>query len=400
MKNIVVLGAGYGGLTTLKALRGVIKDGNVKVTLVNKNSYHYDTVNLHEVSAGTINRDAICIEIPEILPQGAEFVQDEVIKIDTAKKIVYTKTKELDYDYLVVGLGFESNTFGIEGMLDNSLPITDIEASEKISARIEANFKKYAESTEKDVKDISIVVGGTGLAGIEFLAELVERRKELCSKYGIDEKLVKIYGLDAAPVLLPMFEKEYSDYARKFLEDRGIEIILGAGIKGSTPDSFIIEVEGERKELKASTLVWTAGVKGSRIMDATFPDQAKNGRLVTTQQLTVPGLEEIYIVGDCAAFIEEGQERPYPTTAQIANQMGAYVGKHIENRLVGNTIGNFKYINRGVVCSLGAKDAIAFTFGKFKYKGFLAAKTKKAIEAKAIFECTDIKTAIKAQRIL
>ncbi|MBF0710226.1 MULTISPECIES: NAD(P)/FAD-dependent oxidoreductase [unclassified Gemella] len=399
MKNIVILGAGYGGLTTLKALRGVIKDGNVKVTLVNKNSYHYDTVNLHEVSAGTIKRDAICIEIPDIMPAGADFVQDEVIKIDTDKKIVYTKTKELDYDYLVIGLGFESNTFGIEGMLDNSLPITDINAAEKISARIEENFKKYAESTEKDEKDISIIVGGTGLAGIEFLAELVDKRKELCTKYGIDEKLVKIYGLDAAPVLLPMFEKEYSDYARKYLEDRGIEIILGAGIKGSTPDSFIIEVDGERKELKASTLVWTAGVKGSRLMDATFPEQAKNGRLVTTQQLTVPGLEEIYIVGDCAAFIEEGQERPYPTTAQIANQMGAYVGKHIENRLVASTIGNFKYINRGVVCSLGAKDAIAFTFGKFKYKGFLAAKTKKAIEAKAIYECTDIKTAIKNQRI-
>ncbi|MBF0848718.1 NAD(P)/FAD-dependent oxidoreductase, partial [Streptococcus danieliae] len=86
------LGAGYGGLTTLKALRGVIKDGNVKVTLVNKNSYHYDTVNLHEVSAGTIKRDAICIEIPDIMPAGADFVQDEVIKIDTDKKIVYTKT--------------------------------------------------------------------------------------------------------------------------------------------------------------------------------------------------------------------------------------------------------------------------------------------------------------------
>ncbi|MBU0278845.1 MULTISPECIES: NAD(P)/FAD-dependent oxidoreductase [unclassified Gemella] len=400
MKNIVILGAGYGGLTTLKGLKKVIKSGEAKVTLVNKNSYHYDSVNLHEVSAGNISSSEICIEIKDILETGVNFLQDEVVKIDTDKKLVHTKTKELAYDILVVGLGFESNTFGIEGMLDNSMPITDIKAAEKISKKIEENFKKYAESTEKDEKDISIIVGGTGLAGIEFLAELVDRRKVLCKKYGIDEKLVKIYGLDAAPVLLPMFDKEYSDYARKYLEDRGVEIILGAGIKGSTPDSFIIEVEGERKELKASTLVWTAGVKGSRIMDETFPELAKNGRLVTTQELTVPGLEEVYIVGDCAAFIEEGQSRPYPPTAQIANQMGEYVSNHILNRLRGTSSTNFKYINRGVVCSLGSKDAIASVFGKFKYKGFLASKTKKLIEAKSINQCTNLKTAIRSQRIL
>ncbi|MBF0714306.1 NAD(P)/FAD-dependent oxidoreductase [Gemella sp. GH3] len=398
MKNVVILGAGYGGLTALKGLKKVIKEGKVKVTLVNKNSYHYDTVNLHELSAGNIKREDICIEIKDILAETVNFVQDEVIKIDTDKKIVYTKQQELDYDLLVVGLGFETQTFGIEGMLENALPITDVNAAEKIFYRLESNFKKYAESEEKDIKDISVVVGGTGLAGIEFLAELVETRKELCNKYGIDEKLVKIYGLDAAPVLLPMFDKAYSDYARKFLEDRGIEIILGAGIKGATSDRFVVEIDGERRELLASTLVWTAGVKGSRIMDATFPELSKNGRLVTTQQLTVPGLEDIYIVGDCAAFIEEGQERPYPTTAQIACQMGTYTAKHIVNRLEGNSTPNFKYINRGVVCSLGSKDAIASAMG-LKYKGFLAAKTKKAIEAKAINECTNIKTAIRNQRI-
>lgn len=399
MKNILILGAGYGGLTTLKGLKQDIKSGKVKVTIVNKNSYHYDTVNLHEVSAGNIKRDDICIEIKDIIEPGVDFVQDEVIKIDTDKKVVYTKTKELDYDLLVIGLGFETQTFGIEGMLDHALPITDIVAAEKIAARLENNFKKYAESTEKDEKDISVVVGGTGLAGIEFLAELIDKRRELCKKYGIDEKLVKIKGVDAAPVLLPMFDKEYSDYARKYLEDNGIEIILGAGIKGATADRFIVEVDGERKELLASTLVWTAGVKGSRIMDETFPDKSKNGRLVTTQQLTVPDLEDIYIVGDCAAFIETGQERPYPTTAQIANQMGAYVSKHIHNRLNGNTNSDFKYINRGVVCSLGHKNAIAHAMG-LKYKGFFAAKTKKLIEAKAINECTNLKTAIRSQRIL
>lgn len=276
------------------------------------------------------------------------------------------------------------------------MPIADVLAAEKIAATLEDNFRKYATSEEKDVKDISVIVGGTGLAGMEFLGELVHRKKELCSKYGIDEKLVKIYGLDAAPTLLPMFTKEYSDYARKYLEDNGIEIILGAGIKGATADSFIIEVDGERKELKASTLVWTAGVRGNKLMDETFPELSKRGRLVTTQQLTVPGMEDIYIVGDCAAFIETGQERPYPTTAQIANQMGAYVGA----RISGKPVGDFKYINRGVVCSLGHKDGIADVMGGKKSKGFKAAKLKKIIEAKAIYELTDVITALKNQRIL
>ena len=193
-----------------------------------------------------------------------------------------------------------------------------------------------------------------------------------------------------------MFDKEYSDYARKYLEDNGIEIILGAGIKGATKDSFTIEVDGERKELRASTLVWTAGVRGNKLMDETFPELSKRGRLVTTQQLTVPGHDDIYIVGDCAAFIETGQERPYPTTAQIANQMGAYVGA----RISGKENGDFKYVNRGVVCSLGSKDGIANVMGGKKAKGFKAAKLKKIIEAKAIYELTDFLTALKNQRIL
>ena len=352
MKNVVILGAGYAGLTTLKGLKKAAKAGEVKVTLV--------------------------------------------IKIDTEKKLVLTKKHELDYDVLVVGLGFQPETFGIEGMAENALPIANVNAAEKIAATLEDNFRKYATSEEKDVKDISVIVGGTGLAGMEFLGELVHRKKELCSKYGIDEKLVKIYGLDAAPTLLPMFTKEYSDYARKYLEDNGIEIILGAGIKGATKDSFTIEVDGERKELFASTLVWTAGVRGNKLMDEAFPELSKRGRLVTTQQLTVPGLDDVYIVGDCAAFIETGQERPYPTTAQIANQMGAYVGA----RISGKQVGDFKYINRGVVCSLGHKDGIADVMGGKKAKGFAAAKLKKIIEAKAIYELTDFVTALKNQRIL
>ena len=378
MKNVVILGAGYAGLTTLKGLKKAVKAGEVKVTLVNKNSYHYDTVNLHEVSAGNIPAKDICIDIKDVVVPGVEFVQDEVIKIDTEKKLVLTKKHELDYDVLVIGLGFQPETFGIEGMAENALPIADVLAAEKIATTLEDNFRKYATSEEKDVKDISVIVGGTGLAGMEFLGELVHRKKELCNKYGIDEKLVN------------------SDYARKYLEDNGIEIILGAGIKGATKDSFTIEVDGERKELRASTLVWTAGVRGNKLMDETFPELSKRGRLVTTQQLTVPGHDDIYIVGDCAAFIETGQERPYPTTAQIANQMGAYVGA----RISGKESGDFKYINRGVVCSLGSKDGIANVMGGKKAKGFKAAKLKKIIEAKAIYELTDFLTALKNQRVL
>lgn len=95
MKNVVILGAGYAGLTTLKGLKKAAKAGEVKVTLVNKNSYHYDTVNLHEVSAGNIPSRDICIDIKDVVTPGVSFVQDEVIKIDTEKKLVLTKNMKL-----------------------------------------------------------------------------------------------------------------------------------------------------------------------------------------------------------------------------------------------------------------------------------------------------------------
>src|SRR5699024_6465696 len=111
---------------------------------------------------------------------------------------------------------------------------------------------------------LTILVGGAGFTGIEFVGELVEKVPQLCKKYDIDRRKVKIVNVEAMPSILPMFDKDLVSYAMKSLEDRGVEFRLGAAINECTEDSFIIGDDNE--EIKVGTIVWTGGVTGNSVL--------------------------------------------------------------------------------------------------------------------------------------
>ncbi|MCJ1778477.1 NAD(P)/FAD-dependent oxidoreductase [Mammaliicoccus sciuri] len=395
-KKVLVLGAGYAGLQTVTKLQKLVSNQDVDVTLINKNDYHYEATWLHEASAGTLNYEDALYPITNVIDRNkVNFVKAEVTKINKDAKTVETSNSVFEYDILVVALGFESETFGIEGMKEHALQIENINTSRRIAKHIEDKFANYAASKEKDENDLAILVGGAGFTGVELLGELTERIPELCKKYGVDQSKVKITCVEAAPKMLPMFSENLVNYVVKYLEDRGVEFKISTPIVACNEKGFVVKVNDEEQTLEANTAIWAAGVRGSKLMEESF-DGVKRGRIVVKDDLSIDNYDDIFVIGDCSAVMagEGDNKRPLPTTAQIAMQQGEHLAKNIKNIFNGEKTEPFVYDDKGTVCSLGSHDGVGVVMGR-EITGKKAAFMKKVIDTRAIFKIGGIGLAYK-----
>lgn len=381
--KIVILGAGYGGLMTAKGLAKELNANEAEITLINQNSYHYFTTKLHEPAAGTSHHDQARVSIPSVIDTNRiRFIQDRVTGMKLEEKTVLLENNDpLQYDYLVVGLGSAPETFGIKGLLENAFFIRNINSVRMIREHMEYMFSRYA--IEKKEELITIVVGGAGFTGIEYVGELVDRMPELCRDYDIPLEKVRIVNVEAAPTVLPGFDKDLVDYAVKYLENKGVEFIVNTPIEECTEDSVILK--GGR-EIKSSTVVWTGGVRGNKLVEESGIETMR-GRVKVDEYLRVPGHDNIFIIGDSSLVFpgESENERPYPPTAQISTQQGQYLGKQLAKVVRGGQIDQpFKYEPKGTVASLGRKEAIGVV-GNKKMTGGTAAFMKKVIDLRWLY---------------
>lgn len=384
--KIVILGAGYGGIITATRLQKTLSANEADITLVNKNSYHYQATWLHENAAGTLHHDRTRLDIKDVINQDKiNFIQDTVTQIKPEEKKVFLSNGELDYDYLVVGLGFESETFGIKGLKEHAFSIANINAARQIREHIEYSFSKYYNTpVEKRDELLTIIVGGAGFTGIEFVGELANRVPELCKEYDIDRDLVRIICVEAAPMVLPGFDPELVDYAVSQLEKKGVEFKIGTAIKECTEEGIIVAKGDVEEKINSATVVWAAGVRGNALVEqAGF--EAMRGRVKVTKDMRVPGNDDVFIVGDSALLIDEASNRPYPPTAQIAIQQGFNVAHNLAVLVRGKgELEEFTPDIKGTVCSLGHDDAIGVVYGK-KLTGWKASFMKKVIDNRYLF---------------
>jgi len=355
-----------------------------EITLVNKHNYHYETTWMHEASAGTLHHDRCRYQIKDVINTSrVNFVQDTVKKIDKEGKKVVLETGELSYDYLVVALGSVPETFGISGLKEYAFSIANINSSRQLREHIEYQFATYNTEAEKRPERLTIVVGGAGFTGIEFLGEMANRIPELCREYDIDRQQVRLICVEAAPSVLPGFEPELVDYAVNYLEGKGVEFKIGTAVKECTPDGIIVGKDNQTEEIKAGTVVWAAGVRGNPIIEESGFENMR-GRVKVKPDLRVEGHDDIFVIGDCSLIINEETERPYPPTAQISMQQGETCANNLAALIHGKETETFSFDNKGSVASLGEHDAIGVAFGR-KMTGTTASMMKKIIDNRSLF---------------
>lgn len=360
--RVVVLGAGYAGMMTTKKLTKLLRPEQAEIVLVNKHNYHYQTTWLHQVAAGTINQNQVRMMISDVIDtkHRVNLIQDSVLEIKKDEKTVVLENGELQYDILVVGLGFESATFGITGMKENAFAIQTIDSSRLIYDHIEYQFSRYKNEEGNKEELLTILVGGSGFTGIEFVGELTESVKNLCRKYDIPRYKARIINVEAAPSILPGFDEELVTYAKSSLEARGVEFRTGTMIKECKEDGFVV---GEGEEIKAGTVVWTGGVQANSILGKSGFEITK-GRVTVNSDLRAPGYRDIFILGDCAWVMDKENDRPYPPNAQNAMQQADTAAQNIASLIYGGAMQEYKFENKGTVASLGGSEAIGTVFDR------------------------------------
>jgi NADH dehydrogenase len=377
--RIVILGAGYGGIVTALRLQKELNYNEADVTLVNKHDYHYITTHLHMPAAGTDDPQNARVSILKLIDEfKIDFVKSTVVQVRPNDKKVILEDGTLSYDYLVISLGGEPETFGIPGLKENAHFIRSINSVRLIREHIEYQFAKFKKEPHR--KDyLTFIVGGAGFTGIEFIGELADRIPKLCREFDVDPSFVKIYNVEAAPTALPGFDPELVQYAMEVLQKKGVTFKIGVALKECTPDGITL-ADGE--EIKTQTVIWTGGVRGNRLIEeAGF--EAMRGRIKVDEHLRIPGHDDVFVIGDCSIVMNE-EGRPYPPTAQMAIQQADVLAHNLVSSIRGSALKTFKYESKGTVASLGKNEAIGIAFNR-KLKGSSASMMKKFIDMRYLY---------------
>ncbi len=381
-RRIVIAGAGYGGLVTALKLQKTMRTGEMDVTLVNKHDYHYITTHLHVPAAGIESDDHARVRISDYVDtRFIRFEKASIVRIDPERKVVELEGgRKLDYDELVVGLGSETETFGIPGLAEHALAIRSLNGARMIRQHIAYMFAKYKREPMR-LDYLTIVVGGAGFTGSEFIGELADRLPKLCAEFDIDPQLVRLYNVEAAPVALPPgLPAELVEYGMDVLRRKGVEYRIGTAIQACTPAGVQLS-DGDF--IRAATVIWSGGIRGNRLLEeAGF--ETKRGRVEVDAMLRSLQHPSVYVTGDCA-IVMGAEGRPYPPTAQIAVQQGANVARNIAASIRGWELTPFNYDYKGTIASLGKGEAVGLIWGNRPIKGWFAALMKRVVDARYLF---------------
>lgn len=373
-KDIVILGAGYGGVLAALSVRQYMTKEEANVTIVNKYPTHQIITELHRLAAGNVAEGRVALPLKKIFKgKDVSIVIAEVESFNVdEKRVKLSNGDTLSYDVLVVGLGSVTNFFGIPGLAENSLVLKSVDDAKKIYNHVEERIREYAKT--KNEADATIVIGGGGLTGVELVGELVDLMPELAQKYGVDRDEIKIKLVEGMPKILPVLPDPLIEYATESLEKRGVEFLTGLFVTGV--EGNVIELKDGTK-ITANTFVWTGGIMGNPLVGESGLE-VNRGRATVNEYLQSTSHPDVFVVGDSAVAMKP-DGKPYPPTAQNSWQMGELAGYNIFAYLNGGTMKPFDPVDLGTLASLGRKDCVAAVgSNRTHLKGTPAAVLKEA----------------------
>jgi NADH:ubiquinone reductase (H+-translocating) len=366
--QVVIAGAGFGGLQATKVLAKV----EVDVSLVDAFNHHCFQPLLYQVATAALSPADVAWPIRAILrkQKNARVIMARVTGVDVQARLVKTSEIELPYDYLVLATGSTHSYFGHDEWAPFAPGLKHIADATEIRRRFLLAFER-AEVVEDDAERerlLTFVIIGGGATGVEMagaIAEVAQRTLRHDFRH-IDPRRSRIILIEAGPWLLPTFPKALSDYAAHSLRTMGVEVELNRKVIGCHAQG--VSFDGGR--IEAATVIWAAGVVASPAATWIGAETDRAGRIKVNADLTVPAHPEIFAVGDTAT-IADRDGHPVPGIAPAAKQMGQYVGKVIAARVRGRPApGPFVYHHLGELATIGRKSAIV-KLGVFQLTGFL-----------------------------
>jgi NADH dehydrogenase FAD-containing subunit/uncharacterized membrane protein YphA (DoxX/SURF4 family) len=366
LPRVVIVGAGFGGLACAAALRTT----PVRVTLIDRNNYHLFQPLLYQVATAALSPGDIATPVRSLFREqfNAQVLFGEVTGVDSARRQVLIGDTEVPYDYLVLATGASHSYFGQDQWASYAPGLKRVEDATHVRARLLAAFERAeaaVDPVERRALLTFLVVGG-GPTGVELAGAIAE-----LARFGMDKEFrqfdpaqARVILVQAGPRLLPAFPDSLSGEARRSLERLGVEVLVGSRVERIDADG--VSVNGQR--IASRTVLWAAGVIASPAARWLGAPADNAGRIEVAEDLSVPGLPDVFALGDTASSRAWGGQ-PVPGLAPAARQGGGYVARTICARLgVGRAPGPFRYRHLGSLATIGRKSAVA-DFGWIRLSG-------------------------------
>lgn len=362
--RVVVIGAGFGGLSAARAL----ERPGVEVVVIDSNNFHTFQPLLYQVATAGLDADDICFPVRAHLRkrQRTRFVLGSVTAIDLAGSTVTIDGRRLErFDHLVVAAGSVSSTFGVEGVAEHTFPLKTVTDALALRTHLLSRFERAATATAGEV-DLGIAVIGGGPTGVEMaggLRELIDHvlRKDYPE---LDLSQVPITLIEAADRVLGPFDPSLSEHASAALRARRITVQLGVGVASVEPGAVLL-ADGRR--VPAGTIVWATGVAGNPVGSLLGVQLGRGNRIPVEADLSLAGHPNVFAIGDIA--LPPGT--PLPQVAQPAIQGGVHVARQIHALIDGRATAPFVYKDKGSMATIGRNHAVAELPNGMKFHGFI-----------------------------
>ena len=369
-KRVVIVGAGFAGLTLAKKLAAKF----FQVILIDKNNYHQFQPLLYQVATSGLEPSSISFPLRKIFQKRRNvFIRmTKVTSISPETKTVHTEIGDVNYDYLVLAHGATTNFYNNRQLQENAFSMKSVSEALLLRNSLLQNYEQAlnAENEEKRSSFLNVVIVGGGPTGVELAGAIAEMKKKILPKdYSeLNFRQMHIHLLEAAPRLLNGMSESSGKTVVDYLEQLGVEVHSNTAVK---------DYDGERvslsngKIINSHCLIWAAGVKGVAIPGIPQKSIAANNRLFVDQYNKVRDSEDIYAIGDIALMQNDSWTKGHPQVAQVAIQQAVLLAKNLENAQAGKSLKPFQYNDKGSLATVGRNLALA-EIGKIKLKGFVA----------------------------
>ncbi|HEY5238360.1 MAG TPA: NAD(P)/FAD-dependent oxidoreductase [Rhizomicrobium sp.] len=369
-QHVVIIGAGFAGVQVARGLGAA----GVRTTLLDRQNYHLFQPLLYQVATAALSPADIAEPVRRMLRRfpGVEVMLGEVTGIDAAaRRVALANGKSISYDILVLAAGATHAYFGHDEWAEFAPSLKSIADARKVRSRLLLSFEQAEMSDDPAERKrlMTFVVIGGGPSGVELAGAIAELARYTLAKdfHRIDAKSTTVILVEAGPRILAAFPEELARYAQRKLESLGVTVRENCAVKDISRDSVVAGDD----TIPAGLAIWAAGVKASPSGKLLGVPTDKTGRVKVNRDLSVPGLANVYALGDVALVLDTAG-KPLPGLAQVAKQEGYYLGRALAKKIRnGGVARDFEFHNRGNAAIIGRQSAI-FDFGWSHLKGVFA----------------------------
>jgi NADH:ubiquinone reductase (H+-translocating) len=363
-KRIVILGGGFAGMKTAACLEQELHtNSSAMITLISETNALLFTPMLAEVAGSTLEPSHISTPLRSSLRR-TEFIRGRVDAIDLEnRKVVLASDSPtgdlvVPYDHLVLALGSVSNYLGMANIEKLAFNFKSLLDAIRIRNHVIEMFERADREPDASqrVPFLSFVIAGGGFAGVELAGALNDFARGILADYpNLNPSELSIVLVHSRDRILPELSESLARYAQKKMEVRGVKFRLNARLSDAQPGVVMVS-DGE---IRAQTLVWTAGTAPNPLLKSQPFERDKRGAVKVDFTLAVPGYPGVWALGDCAAVNDAKTGKPYPPTAQFAIREAATVARNIAAQLGGRPLKNFHFNSLGALCVVGHQTACA-----------------------------------------